>query len=164
MDVDRVLLTFNEQQVAYLLVGGVNFLLQHEPVLTYDVDLWVESSAANRARCEAALAALDAEWGKTEESWTRVSDLPTGWLDGAQSVYCLASPAGAIDVFLELKGLGTWPDSHSTSVEVRTATGTVCRGLNDDDMLACQMALESGERKQGRVDYFRRRKGNKSLP
>ncbi len=161
MDVDRILMIFNEQQVEYLLVGGVNFLLQHEPVLTYDVDLWVEPSAANRTRCEAALIALDAEWGKTEETWTNVSSLPTGWLNGAQSVYCVASPVGAIDVFLELKGLGTWQNSRLTSVEVHTAIGTVCRGLNDDDMLACQLALESGERRQGRVDYFQRRKGNK---
>jgi hypothetical protein len=65
MNVDRILETFNRQQVAYLLIGGMNFLLGHKPVLTYDVDLWVEDTEENLRRCEAALAELDAEWRRT---------------------------------------------------------------------------------------------------
>ena len=36
MDVERILQTMNGKQVAYLLIGGMNFLLRHEPMLTFD--------------------------------------------------------------------------------------------------------------------------------
>jgi hypothetical protein len=36
MDVERFLQTMNGNQVAYLLIGGMNFLLRHEPMLTFD--------------------------------------------------------------------------------------------------------------------------------
>ncbi len=44
MNVDRVLETLNTHRVAYLLVGGVNFLLSHEPRLTYDIDVWLDDA------------------------------------------------------------------------------------------------------------------------
>jgi hypothetical protein len=40
MNIDRILETFNRRDVSYLLIGDMNFLLRHAPVLTYDVDLW----------------------------------------------------------------------------------------------------------------------------
>jgi hypothetical protein len=46
-----------------------NFLLRHEPVLTYDVDLWIDDTAENGRRCEMALAALGAEWARTDTHW-----------------------------------------------------------------------------------------------
>jgi hypothetical protein len=38
MNLDRILETFSAQRVDYILIGGVNFLLRHEPVTTYDID------------------------------------------------------------------------------------------------------------------------------
>jgi hypothetical protein len=38
MNIDHILQTFNTCEVDYLLIGGMNFLLRHEPVLTYDID------------------------------------------------------------------------------------------------------------------------------
>jgi hypothetical protein len=35
MDVDHILRTFDTHGVEFLLIGGMNFLLRHEPVLTY---------------------------------------------------------------------------------------------------------------------------------
>ena len=48
MNVDRILETFNRHEVAWLLIGGMNFLLRHKPVLTFDVDLWVDDTVQNR--------------------------------------------------------------------------------------------------------------------
>ena len=42
MNVDRILETLNRQDVRYILIGRMNFLLRHTPVLTFDVDVWVE--------------------------------------------------------------------------------------------------------------------------
>ena len=52
MNVDRILAAMRDHSVRCLLIGGMNYLLRHEPVLTYDVDLWIEDTEANRRRCE----------------------------------------------------------------------------------------------------------------
>ena len=57
MDVHLILQTFNAHRVDYLLIGGMNFLLFHEPVLTFDVDLWIDDVPENlRARNSAGRA------------------------------------------------------------------------------------------------------------
>lgn len=73
MNVDKILRTFGDCGVAYLLIGGMNFLLRHEPVLTYDIDFWIHDTAENRGRCDAALRTLDAAWGATEQEWRPVA-------------------------------------------------------------------------------------------
>jgi hypothetical protein len=97
MNIDRILRTFGDCGVDSLLIGGMNFLLRHEPVLTYDIDFWIQDTAENRARCAAALRTLDAAWGATEQDWRLVAAQP-GWLL-RQHVSCLTSPCGAIDIF-----------------------------------------------------------------
>lgn len=154
MNVDRVLETFNREGVAYLLIGGMNFLLRHEPVLTYDVDLWIEDSAENRRRCERALAALDAEWGRTDADWGPVVFLPPGWLD-QQSMFCLNSPHGAIDVFRSVRGLADWAISRQSAVAEQTGVGTSYYGLSDADMLQCQLSLDAGLQKSDRIATLR---------
>jgi len=154
MNLDRILGTCNQQGVSYLLIGGMNFLLRHQPVLTYDVDLWIEDTPENRRRCESALAALDAEWGRTNADWGPVAAKPAGWLD-QQAVYCLNSPHGAIDVFRSLKGPTDWQTSWNASVVEQTAAGTSYHGLSDADMLACQLALDAGAQKAERIRVLR---------
>lgn len=150
MDVDHILRTLNDHGVDYLLIGGMNFLLRHAPVLTYDVDLWIHDVSENRARCAAALTALGACWGPSEADWQPVTDEPR-WLE-RQPVFCLTSPSGAIDVFREVRGLGAWDASAGRAVQGLTATGVAYRGLADEDMIACQLALPEAERRPGRVE------------
>ena len=102
MNIDHILRTFADCGVEYLLIGGMNFLLRHEPVLTYDIDFWIRDTAENRDRCDTALRALDAAWGATEEDWRSVAAQP-GWLV-RQGVFCLTSPSGAIDIFRTVTG------------------------------------------------------------
>ena len=155
MNVDRILTAFNEHQVRYLLIGGMNFLLRHEPVLTYDIDLWIEDTTENCSRCANALAWLGAEWGASDLDWGPVAEKPAGWL-GSQAVYCLTCPDGAIDIFLSVLGLAAWSDSFSRSLKEATAAGVSYRGLSDEDMMACQLALSENERKSGRVALLRK--------
>jgi hypothetical protein len=54
MDVDHFLATLNRRDVSYLLIGGVNFLLRHEPVSTYDIDIWIDDTPEDRSECETA--------------------------------------------------------------------------------------------------------------
>lgn len=150
MNVDRILGVLNDHQVRYLLIGGMNFLLRHQPVLTYDIDFWIQDTVDNLGRCELALARLRAEWGASDADWGPVARKTAGWL-GRQSVYCLTCPDGAIDVFRSVPGLAAWIDSFRRCYHETTASGVPYYGLSDEDMLACQLALSDNERKPGRV-------------
>jgi hypothetical protein len=154
MNVDSILRTFNACEVEYLLIGGMNFLLRHEPVLTYDIDFWIRDTATNLARCDAALRQLDAAWGPSEESWRPVAE-QEGWL-ARQSVFCLTSPAGAIDILRAVTGLPSWETCRERAVVGQTAALVEYRGLCDDDMLACQLALPEGQRRQSRIESLQR--------
>jgi hypothetical protein len=149
-NIDQILAMFNRHQVDYLLIGGVNFLFRHAPVLTYDIDVWIEDSSDNRHRCEAVLAELQAEWGMSDEDWGPVATKKSGWLD-RQSVLCLTSPHGAIDIFRSVAGLACWSSCREDAMPGKTAMGTEYLGLSDADMLACQLALSVGQRNESRI-------------
>lgn len=154
MDVDLLLSTLNRHGVDYLLIGGVNFLLRHEPVLTFDTDIWIEDSAENRTRLARALADLGAAWGPTEKEWKPVSDNP-GWME-AQAVFCLTTRHGALDLFRSVKGLeGRYQECKRAAIPAQTATGVFYLGLSDRHMLECQLALDEKERKLDRMRTLR---------
>jgi hypothetical protein len=155
MDIEHILIVFNRHEVRYLLIGGMNFLLQHKPVLTFDVDFWIEDTDSNRDRCESALSELNAEWGHEEADWGPVSSKPKGWL-AQQSVFCLTSPHGAIDIFRRVQGLADWSAAFSSAVSGSTAEGTAYLGLSDSDMLTCQLSIPEEYRKIDRIHELRK--------
>lgn len=159
MNVDHVLRTFRDRGVEFLLIGGMNFLLRHEPVLTYDIDLWIHDTPDNRDRCDAALCELDAAWGATEQDWRPVAAQP-GWLM-RQGVFCLTSSSGAIDIFRAVTGLSSWAECNARAHAGRTAGGVPYRGLCDEDMIACQMALPPEHRRQSRIEALQRAAGRR---
>ena len=69
--------------------------------------LWIDDAAANGQACEKALGKLEAEWGHTDDDWEPVASNKEGWL-ASQSVYCLLSPAGAIDIFRAVSSMDDW--------------------------------------------------------
>jgi hypothetical protein len=150
MNVDEIIDAMNREGCQFLLIGGMNFMLRHQPILTYDVDLWIEDSEENRRRCERALSALGAEWGQTDDTWGPVTKLRAGWLD-PQHVFCLTTPHGAVDIFRSVAGLADWQTCRSRAASESTSGGTAYFGLSDEDMLKCQLALTEPERKVERV-------------
>jgi hypothetical protein len=154
MNIDRILETMNRSGVAYLLFGGVNFLLRHGPVLTFDIDLWIDDTPENLVRCEKALAELQAEWGSSQADWQPVSRLAPGWLE-RQSVHCLSSPHGAIDIFRRVTGLEDWGRCQARAELRKTSAGIPYLGLSDEDMLECQLALPETDRRQDRIQALR---------
>jgi hypothetical protein len=131
----------------------MNFLLRHSPILTFDVDIWIEDSGENRSRCEKALAELRAEWGIADSDWGLVAAKPLGWLS-RQSVFCLISPSGSIDIFRAVKGLPSWGECRGRAISGKTSAGTFFVGLSDEDMLLCQAALEPNEQKKDRLQWL----------
>lgn len=154
MNIDAVFSKLNERQVDYLLIGGVNFMLRHQPINTGDIDIWIEDSDDNRRRCEAALAELGAEWGRADNDWKPVAALPTGWL-AAQGMFCLLTPAAPVDIFRTVPGLASWHECRLRAVSGVTAVGIPFLGISDLDMLECQLALAAGEQKLDRINYLR---------
>ena len=155
MNVDLILETLNRCDVSCILIGGMNYLLRHEPVLTYDVDVWIDDTPENRRRCELALCELDAEWGCTDDDWKPVRQHSAGWLD-RQGLYCLSSPHGAIDIFRSVAGLIDWQAARSTALCEKTAGDIAYLGLSDEDMLKCQYALDEGLRRHNRIETLKR--------
>jgi hypothetical protein len=144
----------NEQQVRYLLIGGMNFLLRHKPELTYDVDIWVADDEENRTRTNRALREMAAEWGRTDNDWDLVPE-DASWLS-RQGVYCLTSKFGAIDIFREVRGLeGKFEECFSRAIPEETGSGVRYHGLADIDMLRCQEVLPEGQQKRSRVEVLR---------
>jgi hypothetical protein len=152
MQVDLIIRTMVQHEVDFLLIGGMSFMLRHEPVLTFDTDFWIHDTQQNRSACEKALGELDAEWGPTESEWGQVAGR-VGWLT-LQGVYCLTGPYGSIDIFRSVTGLGNWQESRRDAVPIHTAGGATCWGLNDKDLLACQTGLPVHLRKANRVEYL----------
>lgn len=140
MNVDRILDTFNQHRVRYLLIGGMNFLLRHEPTLTYDVDIWIEDNEDNRGRCESALTDLQAEWGPTDNTWQSVAEFDSNWLE-AKAVFCLMSPHGAIDIFRSVRGLDDWQLCWDRAVDESTQAGISFRGLSETICCAASWLL-----------------------
>lgn len=162
MNVDFILKALHDEQVDYLLIGGMNFLLRHLPELTFDVDIWVHDQADNLARLNSALKDLSAEWGRTEAEWKPVPE-DWRWLQ-AQDVFCLTTQHGALDVFRDVCGLeGQYAACRARAVPSKTAAGVAFLGLSDEDMLRCQEALPLNQRKPARMAVLRqaldRRKG-----
>lgn len=151
MNVDRILETFEKHQVDYLLIGGMNYLLNHEPELTFDVDLWIRDDESHLKKTHLALIDLNAAWGFTENEWKTIQG-NYQWLQ-TQSLFCLTTSYGALDIFRVLKGLENQFDYYwKTSRIQKTSTGISYRSLSDEGMLACQMALPVEIRKQKRID------------
>ncbi len=154
MNVDAILRSLAKHRVDYLLIGGMNFLLRHRPELTFDVDIWVRDEVGNLEQLNQALRELGAEWGPRESDWKPVP-ADWRWLQG-QSLFCLTTREGALDVFRDVRGLeGQYDQCRRRAVAAQTATGVPYAGLSDVDMLSCQEALPPGEQKPHRIEVLR---------
>jgi hypothetical protein len=153
MNPGRILSAFAAREVDCLLIGGMNFFLRHRPVTTFDVDFWVHDEERNLTRVTQALTDLGAECEQAAGIWGPVPSDP-GWLC-RQPVYCLTSPAGAIDIFRFVQGLDSYEECKARSVLTETKEGIQYQSLSDADMLACQLALPEGSRRLDRVAHLR---------
>lgn len=161
MNIDGILADLNRHHVLYVLIGGANFLLQHAPVLTYDVDIWIRDGAANRERCAAALRDMDATWGANDAEWGPVSERTGDWL-AAHPLFCMNTRHGPLDIFRFVDGLTDWDTSRNRATTAETQAGTPYISLCDEDMLLCQLALPESQQKLDRIRMLQQSKGRRS--
>ncbi len=145
----------NYNRVSYLLVGGLNYFLRHKPVTTQDIDLLIDETPQNRQLCEIALIDLDAEWGRRDEDWGKVSAKPKGWLSG-QSVFCLLTRFGPVDIFLSIPGIPSFTEARLRSVSFEIDQSIQVRLISTEDLLACQFAIPEIYRKRERIAHLQR--------
>lgn len=154
MNVDLILSTLNRHGADYVLIGGMNFFLVHQPVVTFDVDIWIADLPANHQAVHAALVELQAEvsFSPHGEDWRplRVEE-PPDWLI-RRPLHCLYTPHGPVDVFREVAGLEAGYAVLREQCPLRqTPTGVPFRSLSDALMIQCQLALPEGLRKLDRL-------------
>lgn len=158
VNVDTMFETLDGHGVDCLLIGGMNFLLNHEPELTFDVDIWVRDERHNLALLNAALRDMGAAWGHTEAEWTPVEE-DADWLE-SQPMFCLTTRCGALDVYRDVAGLeGRYAECKARAARKRTPTGAPYWSLSDLDMLAAELALPPFERRDARIRALRRALG-----
>ena len=150
MNIDPVLAALNKHKVAYLLIGGVNFQLRHKPIMTYDIDFWIEDRKENLVRCEKAMVDLNAEWGKSQEEWGPVANQKPGWLTEPHEI-CLTSPYCPINVYKSRKGVDSWAGANARGYDGETPGGVKFRGMGDEDTLNDQYALDEVDRRIERI-------------
>lgn len=157
MNVDLVLGKFNESRADYILIGGMNFFIVHQPVATLDIDFWIADSEMNHAAVHAALSALEAEvsFSPKGDDWRPVSSLESPSWIAREGVHCLNSPHAAIDIFRAVPGLEEGFDALKPRCPIRTTrAGVKFRSLSDDLMVRCQLALPETQRKLDRLRFF----------
>lgn len=154
MNVDSILAAFNQAGVEFVLIGGMNFLLNHKPILTFDVDLWVDDTGENLAKVNIALRMLKAEWGRTAETFAEISSDPS-WLE-QQMMFFLYTPAGDLDIFRAVRGLESYAQCRERTKVRLTPAGVPYRSLSDHDMLLCQLALCDEDQKLDRIRVLRK--------
>jgi hypothetical protein len=98
---------------------------------------------------------LGAEWGESDHEWGPVAQRQPGWL-AKQTVFCLTSDLGAIDVFRRVKGLGDWNECRARAYRGKTASDVEYLGLSDEDMLRAEEALEKSGQRRFRLDGLRK--------
>jgi hypothetical protein len=152
-DYRRVFSAMNTNRVSYLLVGGLNYFLRHKPVTTQDIDLFIDDTPQNRQHCEDALIELDAEWGRRDEDWGDVSAKPKGWLSG-QSVFCLLTQFGPVDIFLSIPGIPCFSEALQRSELFEIDPSSQVRLISTEDLLACQLAIPEVYRKRERIAHL----------
>jgi len=154
MNVDAIFQALNDEGVDYIVFGGINFLLNHAPILTFDVDIWIADTDPNRDRLNRALVKMGAEWGPTERDYKPVSD-DSAWLK-RQNVFCLTSHYGAIDVFRQVRGHeDKYVECKRRALKRKTDGGVHYRSMSDADMLECQAALGPGDQKPERIKILK---------
>ena len=154
LDYERVFRVMNHCGVEFLLIGGLNYYLQHRPISTQDIDLFINDTLENRSSCELALKELSAQWGRNDDDWGPVGQKTPGWL-GYQGVYCLLTIAGPVDIFRSLAGVASFHSALVDSKALVVGSNTLVRLIGPKDLLACQMALPETVRRQDRVKHLR---------
>ena len=128
----------NEQDVDYVLVGGMAAIAHGARVVTEDVDVCASMSSENIMRIVRAMEGLHAKWSRRPGPPLLLESV-LDRLEGMKNIY-LDTDLGVIDFLGELPGVGDFEYAKRNSSLVPIAPVFKCRLLNIDALLACKRA------------------------
>lgn len=126
LDVQRLLRTLVENEVAFVVIGGIAAVLHGSPRATFDLDICFATDDANLACLGRALVALDARLRGAPADVPFVPDENT--LRRVE-VLTLTTVAGDLDVLARPAGAPTFADlrAHADRYEIGELTISVAR-------------------------------------
>ena len=135
----RVLRTFNEHGVRYLLIGGYASSILGAPIVTNDVDVCYERTADNTNRLAAALQELHAKLrvAGVEEDLPFILD---GRTISAGDSFTFLTDAGPVDVVGTPSGTGGFRDLDADATGYDLGDGLVVRVVSLDDLIRMKEA------------------------
>lgn len=120
----------NENQVAYLLVGGFSVILHGYSRTTGDMDIWVERSAENYLKLKTAFQAFGMPvFDMNEENFLSHPN----W-----DVFTFGVPPVAIDIMVKVKGLD-FKACHEKSI-VFEDDDLLIRTIHKDDLIKAKLS------------------------
>ena len=127
----ELLLSFQEYEVEYLIVGGYAVMRYSEPRYTKDLDIWVASSVENSARVFRALARFGAplaQDGVTPETFAK---------EGV--IYQIGVAPVRVDIITQIGGV-QFPEAWSNRAE-DVVFGVPVNFISLDDLIANKRAV-----------------------
>lgn len=135
----------NEENVDYVLIGGLAATLYGCPEQTFDLDILFEDSESNRLKLVKALHRVGAQW-----------DEPiTTALLSRQPLFALNSPLGDVDIFRAIPGLASFAAAKERA-RVFQLQGQHLHALSLADLIASkEAAADPNPRKQSALIYLK---------
>jgi hypothetical protein len=119
-----LLSSFVRANVRFLVVGGYAVAVHGHPRATKDLDLWIDSSAANAKRVIRALREFGAPLG----------ELTAEDLSKPGKGFKMGQPPRRIDVLTEISGV-RFDEAWSNHIEATFGAGVACAVIGLDDLL-----------------------------
>ena len=144
-DPKGVLIRLREQEVRFVVIGGIAGVLHGSPYATSNVDICIANDSGNRDALAAALRSLDGrEWDPEEEVETeRQWFIET--LCG-QEVLSMTTSLGHLNVFLEPPGVRDYEKLAKGAVEYEISGGPILVAHIDDVIRMKEMAGRDSDR------------------
>lgn len=131
LDVDRIIATFREHHVDFIVIGGIAVLAHGHPRATFDLDFVADLDPDNMARLAVALGELDARARGVDADLLDVDPTdPQQLASGAN--WTLVTSAGWLDFMPGAEGIRDYPELVADAVPVR---GGAFRVVGLDDLI-----------------------------
>jgi hypothetical protein len=129
LDVDRIVATFGQHEVDFVVIGGIAVLAHGHPRATFDLDFVADLTADNMTRLAAALGELGARVRGVDADGLVVDPTDPHQLRSGAN-WTLVTDAGWLDFMPAAEGARGYADIAAAAVPVRDGAFRVV-GLDD---------------------------------
>lgn len=148
LDLGRVIEALLDEDVRFVIVGGIAMTLHGSAYITYDLDIAVEKTAENARRIASALAPFSPRPRGFPNDLPFIFDAQT--LHSSQ-ILTLETTAGSVDVLGEISGVGPFStiDTRAESLPFR---GRAVRVLSIDALIESKRAANRSKDEPGLIE------------